>query len=233
MFLHAFESNTAKALLSERAANGPFKSLDDFIERVPVGMEQLAILIKIDAFRFTGVNKRELLWEAHMKLGKTVVAEPMPSLFKAEKVNYQTPELSTTVLEDAFDQMELLGFPLCSPFFLLLNPGGNTLRARQLMAYISKTITIEGYLVTTKRTNTTGGKGMFFGNFLDRDGDFIDTVHFPPVAKRYPFRGKGIYRITGVVMEEFGCVSVEVSRMERLPIIADPRYADSKKGLRI
>jgi DNA polymerase-3 subunit alpha len=74
---------------------------------------------------------------------------------------------------------------------------------------------------------------MFFGNFLDRDGDFIDTVHFPPVAKRYPFRGKGIYRITGVVMEEFGCVSVEVSRMERLPIIADPRYADSKKGLRI
>ena len=233
MFLHAFESNTAKALLSERAANGPFESLDDFIERVPVGMEQLAILIKIDAFRFTGVNKRELLWEAHMKLGKTAVVEPMPSLFKAEKINYQTPELSTTVLEDAFDQMELLGFPLCSPFFLLLNPGGNTLRARQLMAYISKTITIEGYLVTTKRTNTTGGKGMFFGNFLDRDGDFIDTVHFPPVAKRYPFRGKGIYRITGVVMEEFGCVSVEVSRMERLPIIADPRYADSKKGLRI
>ena len=71
-----------------------------------------------------------------MKLGKTAVAEPMPSLFKAEKVNYQTPELSTTVLEDAFDQMELLGFPLCSPFFLLLNPGGNTLRARQLMAQI-------------------------------------------------------------------------------------------------
>lgn len=233
MFLHAFESRLTKKILVERKENGLFINLDDFIERVPVSMEQIAILIKIDAFRFTGINKRELLWEAHMKINKTQTVVPLPSLFKAPKVHYQTPELSTTFLEDAFDQMELLGFPLCSPFYLLLHPGVNTLRAKQLMAYIGRTITIEGYLVTTKRTSTSGGKSMYFGNFLDRDGDFIDTVHFPPVAKRYPFRGKGIYNITGKVMEEFGCISVQVSRMERLPIVADPRYADSKKGLRI
>ena len=44
-------------------------------------------------------------------------------------------------------------------------------------------------------------KLMYFGTFLDRDGDFIDTVHFPPVAAKYPFRGKGIYKITGKVMK--------------------------------
>lgn len=74
---------------------------------------------------------------------------------------------------------------------------------------------------------------MFFGNFIDIDGDFIDTVHFPPVAAKYPFRGRGIYRITGVVMEEFDCISIEVSHMARLAIIEDPRYADTKKGARI
>ncbi len=233
LFLHAFEARVTKKILEQRKQHGSFTSLDNFIERVPISMEQIAILIKIDAFRFTGINKRKLLWEAHMKINKTQLDAPLPSLFSAPKVQYTTPELSSSFLEDAFDQMELLGFPLCSPFYLLLHPGVNTLRAKQLMAFVGRVITIEGYLVTTKRTSTSGGKAMYFGNFLDREGDFIDTVHFPPVAKRYPFRGKGIYRISGKVMEEFGCISVEVTRMDRLPIVADPRYADSKKGLRI
>jgi hypothetical protein len=45
--------------------------------------------------------------------------------------------------------------------------------------------------VTTKNTNRQMENVMFFGTFLDRDGDFIDTVHFPPVATKFPFRGKG------------------------------------------
>ncbi|MCB0476208.1 MAG: hypothetical protein KDC69_11060, partial [Flavobacteriaceae bacterium] len=61
----------------------------------------------------------------------------------------------------------------------------------------------------------------------DYDGDFIDTVHFPPVAAKYPFRGKGIYRIRGKVMEEFDCITIEVNAMHKLAIIEDPRYADN------
>ncbi len=67
---------------------------------------------------------------------------------------------------------------------------------------------------------------MYFGNFLDKDGDFIVTVHFPPVAAQYRFRGRGVYRITGKVMNEFDCMSIEVTKMERLPTIEDPRYAE-------
>jgi hypothetical protein len=68
---------------------------------------------------------------------------------------------------------------------------------------------------------------MHFGNFLDGDGDFVDTVHFPPVAAKFPFRGKGIYSITGKVMIEFDCVTIEVSHMERLAVIEDPRYSST------
>ena len=67
---------------------------------------------------------------------------------------------------------------------------------------------------------------MYFGTFLDRDGYFIDTVHFPPIAEKYRFRGKGIYSISGKIIEEFDCLSIEVSKMERLGIIEDPRYSD-------
>ncbi len=228
MFLHSLESKVIKRIVKERGEAGEFKSLDDFIERVPISMEQIAILIKIDAFRFTGIHKRELLWEAHLKISKHAVQDPVVTLFKAERINFKTPELPSTVLENAFDEIELLGFPLCNPFCLLQTPSVNPLRAKHLEHLENQTITIEGYLIATKNTKTSNGKIMHFGNFLDRDGDFVDSVHFPPVAARHPFRGKGIYSITGHVMIEFDCVTIEVTHMERLAVIEDPRYSEQK-----
>ncbi len=225
-FLYSLESKTIERFLKERTENGVFKSLDNFIDRVIISMEQIALLIKINAFRFTKRNKRELLWEAHMKINKVTFEENKLILFKAEKVNYKTPNLPNTELEDAFDEIELLGYPLSNPFELLVEPSSYTLRARHLPHFIGKLVMIDGYLVTTKRTGTSNGKQMYFGTFLDKDGDFLDTVHFPPVAALYRFRGKGVYRITGKVMEEFDCITIEVTKMERLPIIEDPRYAE-------
>jgi len=72
---------------------------------------------------------------------------------------------------------------------------------------------------------------MYFGTFLDREGDFIDTVHFPPVATKFPFRGNGIYSITGKVLEEFDCITIEVSTMYKLAVVEDPRYSDNIKHL--
>ena len=70
---------------------------------------------------------------------------------------------------------------------------------------------------------------MHFGTFLDRDGHFIDTVHFPPIAAKFPFRGRGVYKITGRVLEEFDCINIEVISMLRLATIEDPRYSDNTK----
>ncbi|MEM6515720.1 MAG: DNA polymerase III subunit alpha [Bacteroidota bacterium] len=230
MFLQSFESKVMERLISERNKNGKFKSLDDFIDRVPISVEQISILIKIRAFRFTGVNKRELLWQAHLKISKTKVEEYRMTLFKTERISYKTPKLSSTDLENAFDEMELLGFPLCNPFDLLEQPLSSPLLANQLLQFKSKVITIVGYLITTKNTRTANQKVMHFGTFLDYEGSFIDTVHFPPVAAKYPFRGKGIYTITGKVMVEFDCVNIEVIKMERSAIIEDPRYAVKSKN---
>lgn len=225
MFLQSLESKTIERLLTERQNHGLFNSLDDFIERVPISIEQITILIRINAFRFTKINKRELLWEAHLKISKTVIQDHIATLFRTERINYSTPELPSTALENAFDEIELLGFPLCNPFYLLEKESTTKLRAKHLTKLEGKYVKIEGYLVTTKNTKTSNGKLMHFGTFLDCGGDFIDTVHFPPVASKYPFRGKGIYEIIGKVMIEFDCVTVEVSKLERLAIIEDPRYS--------
>lgn len=232
-FLQSLESNVIERFISERQTNGVFESLDNFIDRVPIAMEQISILIKINAFRCTGRNKRELLWEAHMKINKISFEEKKLLLFKAKKKEYKTPDLPNTALENAFDELELLGYTLCDPFNLLTIASENKFRVKDLPQFHNKTVEIEGYLVTTKNTATSNGKRMFFGTFIDRDGDFIDTVHFPPIAAKYPFRGKGVYRIKGKVLEEFDCINIEVLEMERLAIIEDPRYAEGAIQTRI
>lgn len=228
MFLQSFENKTARRIINERNTNGAFSSMDDFIDRVPISMEQIAILIKINAFRFTQINKRELLWQAHMKISKTVLEEASISLFKVQTTQYQIPKLESSLLEDAFDQIELLGFPLHSPFYLLAEPLTSKLTAPDLYYFINRTVQIEAYLVTVKNTATSKGDRMCFGTFLDTKGNFIDTVHFPNSIKEYPFRGKGIYRINGLVLEEFDCLSIQVSKMERLDSIEDPRYSTNQ-----
>lgn len=226
-FLHSLESKVIESLLKERERHGNFLSLEDFIDRVPISVEQISILIKIDAFRFTGVNKRELLWEAHLKISKAARQEHVMSLFKSQRLSYKTPELTSSMLENAFDEYELLGFPLCHPFKLLASSKRIALRAKHLPHLENQIVTVEGYLITSKRTSTSNGKSMYFGNFLDYDGAFIDTVHFPPVAEKYAFRGQGVYSITGKVTIEFDCVMVEVQSMHRLAMIEDPRYSET------
>jgi len=57
---------------------------------------------------------------------------------------------------------------------------------------------------------------MVFGTFIDREGRFFDTTHFPKVAAQYPPRGRGCYRIQGKVDEEFGFFSITVHALEKL-----------------
>lgn len=51
---------------------------------------------------------------------------------------------------------------------------------------------------------------MYFGTFIDMNGDWLDTVHFPDVNLNYPLSGKGFYSMKGKVVEEFGVYSLEV-----------------------
>ncbi|MCB0501735.1 MAG: DNA polymerase III subunit alpha [Bacteroidetes bacterium] len=222
-FLNGLQNTLAQKIIAERACQGYYTSLDDFLDRVPIGIEQLDMLIRINAFKAISANKRKLLWEAHMKLNKTPTHQAR--LFKTSSRNFSLPELSHSAIEDTFDEIELLGFPLNNPFHLVAEKLNNILLAKEMHAYVDKTVTLYGYLIAVKSTRTSKDKRMNFGTFLDLSGDWIDTVHFPPVAARYPFRGKGIYALTGKVVSEFGFLTLEVQKMEKLAYIPDPRYA--------
>lgn len=223
-FLQGLHHRLVTELVAEREVNGSFTSLENFVERVSISIEQLDVLIRINAFRFTQINKRKLLWHARLLLQKRPKLKQQ-LLFKAQQKPFQIPDLPLQRFEDCFDEIELLGFALQHPFMLLLYPLKKGLKATKLCLFVGKIITIYGYSVTLKNTKTSDGKRMVFGTFLDAWGDWIDTVHFPPVVKKYPFRGHGIYKLTGKVVEEFGFFSIEIQSMEKQALVEDTRFA--------
>ncbi|MBT8184106.1 MAG: DNA polymerase III subunit alpha, partial [Eudoraea sp.] len=232
LYLKELESRVIQRILKEREQNGLFSSLEDFLDRVVISIEQISILIRMNAFRFTGINKHELLWQGHLFLSKGNNIEH-PKLFPPTHKEFEIPKLHTTDLEMAFTELELLGFALCSPFDLLETPPVNTNGSRDLEKYLDGYIDIYGYLVTVKNTSTHSGKRMHFATLVDRYGEVFDTVLFPPVAAKYYFRGRGIYRFYGKVVSEFGFLSIEVVKMQKQDYIQDPRYADMKTSTKL
>ena len=225
-FVHitGLESDLAGLLLKERELNGIFTDLYDFIERVHPPMEQLILLIRIGALRFTGLGKQQLLWEAHMMSGKKQ-PEPAAALFKQPVRRFNLPALVHNPLEDAYDEIELIDFPVTMSYFDMLKTDfRGQIAACGLQHSVGQTVKMLGVLVTIKYVRTIKKEIMHFGTFLDHTGEFFDTVHFPDIARAYPFKGRGVYLLLGRVVEEFGFPSVEVTRMAKLPLMADPRY---------
>lgn len=210
--------HTRSVILQERL-NGPFKSMEDFIDRVPVSIEQMRLLIRVGAFSFTGKNKKELLWQAHAIIQPIRQDDIGNQLFKKQHKSFSLPALTGSALDDAFDEMELLGFSLCPPFELLRDAMPSILTAKELKHSVNKEVSIMGYLVNTKRTYTSKSENMYFGTFVDTEGNWIDTVHFPDSARQFPFTGGGCYHIKGKVTVEYDFLSIEVSYLKRLPYI--------------
>lgn len=224
-FWHLLEltSQSIETILSERAQNGMYTSLDNFMLRTSLSIEQTIILIRIGAFRFTGKNKKELLWEVY-GYAKTVTTPNNYELFQYSAKQYTLPKLSSDTLEDAYDEIELMGYPLSISYFEMSeNIPDIKLNSKKLIEHLGKTIEILGAYVTCKPVRTRTNKMMYFGTFIDLEGNFFDTTHFPNVSAEYPFKGNGCYLIKGKVVEEFGFASIEVQGIEKLEVRQDPR----------
>lgn len=264
--LNDLERKVQLDVVAERNRNGAYSSLENFMKRVSISVDQLRILIRIGAFRFTGKSKQELLWDIHKILGHEKKSVARRELFEHGYKNFRLPPLDEMKYRDAVDEMEILGFPLCSPFELINQPvmaspalngvnsakqppaingemasslsrtmlapaprnDGAWLLASDLKNLSGKIIEITGYYVTRKPTITKNGEPMMFGCFLDRDGYFFDTNHFPEATKKFPFRGAGCYLITGKVTEEFGFYSINVEEMHKMDYLMYEEDAETK-----
>jgi len=236
--IKSLESETAQLILNERRRHGPFTDLQDLLERVPLHVEQARILIRVGALRFTGRSKPQLLWDLTL-LHKPARITADGDLFITKVEEPKLPDLQHYPLADAYDELDLLGFPLCDPFTLVESGTASTattqrrnddatlmILKRDMHKQIGRQVQMLGYMIHVKTTTTSRGDYMSFGSFIDTAGDFWDSTQFPSVAAQYPFRGRGVYRLVGVVEEEFGHCALRTISMEKLPWKADPRYGE-------
>lgn len=228
--LKGFGQEKALEILRQRKEFGLFRNLADFVRRVSMTAEQLTILIRIGAFRFTGQNKYRLMWEKNALLDTVSSGSRSGLLFEDETQNFCLPDLSEGEFDQPFDEIDLLGFPLCSPFDLLLpdvleekKQGFSPVFSKNLREMAGKRVEMLGYFVARKDVRTKNHRLMHFGTWLDSEGKFFDTTHFPDATGRADFRGRGIYRIYGKVVLDFGFPSIEVEEMARLPYRSDRR----------
>ena len=229
--LRGLEERLGHRIVRERARGGDYRDLTDFARRTEVAPEQLVLLIRIGALRFTGLNKYELMWErtaaapqADYRRRRQLAGGTGALFGEALAEDYTLPQLREGKFDQAFDEIELLGFPLCSPFELLADTPAGTLAVREFGDYRGRSIQVLGYFVTRKDLRTRRGEPMAFGTWLDARGDYFDTTHFPGVWRHGELRAGGIYLITGTVAEDFGFLTLDAERVTRLPYVADERY---------
>lgn len=229
MLLEGLETRIAHGIIEERETNGVYTSLENFIRRVPIGIETVQTLIFIGAFRFTGKPKNELLVEARVLLvnfkpenrGLMLIEEPVQE--------FKLPELKREQFEDAFDEIELIGFPVsCSPFDLLQSRYRGSVFVKDLLKFHKQQVKMLAYLISRKHVPTKKGT-MYFGTWIDVNGDYFDTAHFPDSLKQYDFQGGGCYLLLGTVEVDFHFPTVTIHKMAKMPMIPDPRYAYDKE----
>ncbi len=226
-FVHVqnLEQKFAKQIVAERNEHGQFQNIFDFMQRVQAGPEQVSLLIRIGAFAFTQKTKAELLWELYGNVKrKSEPAAQIQTLFEPAPRKYALPALSHSRLDDAWDEISLIGFPIALSWFdLLQHPLNSEMHAGMLTKHIGHVVEIPALYITIKYVKTVKGEIMYFAAWVDQNGNYFDSVHFPDSIKKHPFRGKGVYLVRGKVVEEFRHPSLEVHGMRKLEIKQDPR----------
>ncbi|AEV31037.1 DNA-directed DNA polymerase III PolC [Owenweeksia hongkongensis DSM 17368] len=226
-FIHVegLNEETIKTILLQRQQQDLFLSLDDFMSRANVGLEHLQTLVYTGAFRFTGCSKSELIIQVRMKFVATK-PQPLQQLFQSPTRDFTLPELERTPIEDAFDEVEILGFPISiQPFDLLKTNFRGDVFVKDLLKYQGQVVRMLGYLISQKPVPTSRGL-MYFGTWIDHQGEYFDTTHFPDNLQRYPFSGGGCYLLRGKVAVDFHFPTIEILQMAKLPYKPDPRYGE-------
>ena len=229
MHLKSLNSELIQKIIVERSLNGNYVSLEDFINRIDIGLESLQTLIFIGAFRFTHQAKSQLIVAARMLLVNFKTENRNLLLIQEPLKEFKLPVLPRSVIEDAFDEIEILSFPVsCSVFDLLETKFRSAVVAKNLMNFVNKEVKLIAYLVSTKQVPTKAGM-MYFGTWIDVDGDYFDTAHFPKAVTQYPFKGGGCYLLLGTVAVDYHFPTITVLKMAKMPFMPDPRYSNDKE----
>jgi DNA polymerase III subunit alpha len=195
MQVRGLRVETITAILRAREEDGEFRSLKDFLRRVPVDRDEIESLIKCGALdEACDMTRPELLWQwnllqadkgAHARASEGVGQAFLPVVFATEEKNGQTrmsvPQY--TLEQKSKYEREILevcvsGHPLD---FL---PRNGEAWSDELPGLRGKRVTLCGWVVTYRHVGTKNYRNMMFVTLEDQRGVY-EVVLFPDAYDRY------------------------------------------------
>ncbi len=221
--LHA---DLLERLLAERDRNGPYGDLADFRRRLEPGPETLALLIGCGAFDFTGRPRPALFLEADLfgkdkgQRTKDKGQADAPSLFPSSFVLCPSEGWFPNDYGEERrlrDEWNLLGFVVGPPLMALLRPRlpRNLIPSRDLPRHVGRPVRVAGVVATARHTLTAKGRPMQFVTLEDEWG-LIEVTLFSGTCALAPYLTVGPYVAEGTVEEQYGVLTVNAGRFERV-----------------
>ncbi|MBI9102340.1 MAG: DNA polymerase III subunit alpha [Spirochaetales bacterium] len=202
-------------LLVSRAADGPFRSYSDFVDRLNPFFGEIRVLIRTGALDSLedGFTRPQLFWlYYHYSPGRELFDSSRPPLL---------PEYSD--IDRLLDEVSLLDIIISRHPLDIFVPriegwekrtGTALADSRTLVCHAGERIQLAGTLVAEKETRTKNEKVMSFVSFEDNYSVF-ETVFFPETWKIYGAtleRGNA-FLISGKVEQEFDVCQIQVDEL--------------------
>jgi error-prone DNA polymerase len=228
----------AQRIMLEREANGPYRSLSDFVRRVPLSTEAAENLIAVGAFDRFGLGRREALWQ----LGLFVPSQRFGTSKRARVDRGRQLPLMLPVGQDtvqlrpmgAWDQMEadydVLGLsPRYHPLGLLRPklPERYVTTDDLLRLPDGLTVQIAGLIVCRQRPGTA--KGIQFLLLEDERG-LVNVVVYPGLyeERRLVVRGEPFVMVEGRLQKKEDTINIVATGIWPLE---EARHAYDTSGL--
>lgn len=221
MHIRGIKKQFIDKVLAEREARGRFRSFDDFYSRTDFDLAQARLLVKTGCFDETEpeLSRPALLWRAHAQRERQDLSElPRPPDYSNE--------------EKLTHEIECFGFLVsCHPLDLYRVDAAalDIIQAAALPNYIGRRVTLLGWLINEKLTQTRTGEAMEFVTFEDQTAIY-EATFFPKTYRRlwHLITANGPLLISGIVEQEFGAVTLKVMQLNRLDVVRSRCYAENR-----
>jgi error-prone DNA polymerase len=224
MQLQGISRDIPETIVKERSQNGPFRSLDDFCQRVAPEPAAARILVQSGALDCIagGLNRPQMLWRFYGEGRDKAVGDSF-SLLPNGAVSVEWPQVQDYDRSTRLShQRETLGFILSFHPLRLYSrkigaSGRRIVPANQLHRHVGRRVSLAAWSITGKEVLTRNGDPMEFVSFEDETAIF-ETTFFPRVYQRFCqiLDMNRAYLLTGRVQEQHGAVSVNVEHVRRL-----------------
>ncbi len=179
---------TRDRMIGERAAHGPFTSIEDFAGRTGAGHEELELLMRVGAFDEFGVTRPEQFWEIQAWRPGDGVPYRRPAFLPETEPRPRpsVPLSAPTRLEKLRAEMELFDFPVSGhPLELYPDIAWETyVPVARLGEHSGETVTVCGVIIQDRTHCQVTGELMKFMTIADRTG-LVETDLFADTYRAY------------------------------------------------